>query len=38
MARVQRYWSLSYQPALAITLEDAAAEVRRLLRDAVPCG
>jgi asparagine synthase (glutamine-hydrolysing) len=35
VARVQRYWSLSFQPALDITLEDAAAEVRRLLRDAV---
>jgi asparagine synthase (glutamine-hydrolysing) len=34
-ARVQRYWSLSFQPALDITLEDAGAEVRRLLRDAV---
>jgi asparagine synthase (glutamine-hydrolysing) len=35
VARVQRYWSLSFQPVLDIGLEDAAAEVRRLLRDAV---
>jgi asparagine synthase (glutamine-hydrolysing) len=35
VARVQRYWSLSFQPILDITLEEAAVEVRRLLRDAV---
>jgi asparagine synthase (glutamine-hydrolysing) len=34
-ARIERYWSLSFQPTLAITEEDAAAEVRRLLREAV---
>jgi asparagine synthase (glutamine-hydrolysing) len=34
-ARVERYWSVSFQPTLAISEEDAAVEVRRLLRDAV---
>jgi asparagine synthase (glutamine-hydrolysing) len=34
-ARVERYWSLSFQPPLAIDEADAASEVRRLLRDAV---
>lgn len=34
-ARVERYWTLSFQPTLAISEEDAAVEVRRLLKDAV---
>src|SRR5260221_7596868 len=32
---VRRYWSLSARPTLGLSEEDAAAEVRRLLRDAV---
>jgi asparagine synthase (glutamine-hydrolysing) len=34
-ASVRRYWSLSSRPPLRLSEEDAAAEVRRLLRDAV---
>jgi len=34
-ARIERYWTLSFQPTLDISEEDAAAEVRRLLKDAV---
>jgi asparagine synthase (glutamine-hydrolysing) len=34
-ARVEPYWTVSFQPTLAISEEDAAVEVRRLLREAV---
>jgi len=34
-SRVERYWSLRFQPVLRVDAEEAAAEVRRLLRDAV---
>ena len=34
-ARVERYWTLSFQPPLALDEAEAASEVRRLLRDAV---
>jgi asparagine synthase (glutamine-hydrolysing) len=33
--RVEPYWTLPYREPLGLGLEDAAAEVRRLLRDAV---
>ncbi|MGE0456256.1 MAG: asparagine synthase (glutamine-hydrolyzing) [Vicinamibacteria bacterium] len=33
--RVERYWSLAPRPESGLDLEQAAAEVRRLLRDAV---
>ena len=34
-ARVEAYWSLRFQPTLQIDAQEAATEVRRLLRDAV---
>jgi asparagine synthase (glutamine-hydrolysing) len=34
-ARVERYWSLPFAPQLRIAEEEAATEVRRLLREAV---
>jgi len=34
-SRIERYWSLSFRPPLAIDETEAASEVRRLLRDAV---
>jgi len=35
VCRVEKYWSLSFEPQLKLEASEAAAELRRLLRDAV---